>query len=229
MSFAEKVIEFNQQLHFKGKLPKGIKVLNPFKENPEILKISSSFYRRFYNDTNRRILILGINPGRLGAGATGIPFTDTKRLSEICGISIDSFKTHEPSSVFIYDLIKKFGGPDKFYSQYYINSVSPLGFVEKSKKGNWVNRNYYDYPALFQSSKEFIISSLQEQLEFGIEPSVCFVLGKKNAKYLEKINAEQKFFESLVALDHPRYIVQYKSKEKEKYLKKYLEELLQNS
>ena len=84
------------------------------------------------------------------AGATGIPFTDTKRLSEVCGIESSSFQTHEPSSVFVYDVIKEFGGSEKFYDKFYINSICPLGFIEQNQKGNWVNCNYYDYNELFQ-------------------------------------------------------------------------------
>ncbi|MGB8376002.1 MAG: uracil-DNA glycosylase family protein [Salegentibacter sp.] len=226
-TFADKVIAFNKQLKFKGALPEGIKVLNPFRENPEILKVSSAFYKKFYSDQEKRKLILGINPGRLGAGATGIPFTDTKRLSEICGLHIDNFHTHEPSSVFIYDLIDRFGGAASFYNEFYINSVSPLGFVQKNKRDNWVNCNYYDHKSLLIALKDFIISSLKKQLDFGIDTSICFVLGKKNAKYLEEINKKETFFDSVVALDHPRYIVQYKSKEMNKYLDEYSDVLSQ--
>lgn len=225
-SFATKVVDFHRKLQLSASLPKDIKVINPFKENKEVLVTLNAFYNKFYDDNNERKIIVGINPGRLGAGVTGIPFTDTKRLSKICGIEIDSVKTHEPSSVFIYDLIEKFGGPEKFYSKYYINSVCPLGFIELNKKGNWVNCNYYDHRELYLSLKDFIISSLKQQIDFGIDTTTCYVLGKKNAKFLKLINKEMKFFDSIVALDHPRYIVQYKSKYKEAYIDQYLKHLI---
>lgn len=225
MSFATKVVDFHKELRLQANLPKGIKVLNPIIENGEVLITLNSFYRKFYDDSNERKIILGINPGRLGAGVTGIPFTDTKRLSEICGIEIGSVKTHEPSSVFIYDLIDKFGGPEKFYGKYYINSVCPLGLIEQNKKGNWINCNYYDYKKLFLALRDFIISSLQNQIGFGIDTTICYVLGKKNAQFLSIINNEMKFFDSIVAFDHPRYIVQYKSKLKADYIDAYLEYL----
>src|SRR6266487_3034348 len=100
-TFANRVIQFNKELSFTGKLPNGIRVMNPFEENKDIISIVEIFYNRFDNDNKKRKLILGINPGRLGAGATGIPFTDTKRLSQICNIQIESISTHEPSSVFV--------------------------------------------------------------------------------------------------------------------------------
>lgn len=224
-NFANRVIDFNKELKFIGQLKKGIKVMNPFRENDEILSISEKFYTKFYSDNKTRRIILGINPGRLGAGVTGIPFTDTKRLLEICEIDIGSIQTHEPSSVFVYDLIEKYGGSEKFYKEFYINSVCPLGFIEQNEKGNWVNCNYYDYKELFNLTKNFIISSLKKQIQIGVDTSICYVLGKKNAKFLKIINDQEHLFEKIIAFDHPRYIVQYKSKEKERYISEYLNEL----
>src|SRR5271170_1920364 len=127
-TFSSKVIQFNKQLSFTEELPNGIRVMNPFKDNKEIISITEIFYNKFYNDNRKRKLILGINPGRLGAGSTGIPFTDTKRLAGICNIKSASFNTHEPSSVFVYDVIEKYGGAENFYANFYIHSICPLGF-----------------------------------------------------------------------------------------------------
>ncbi len=224
-TFADKVIEFNSQLEYDAKLPAGIKIMNPFKTNKEILPISRIFYKRFYNDNNIRKLILGINPGRLGAGVTGIPFTDTKRLTEICRINIESFSTHEPSSVFIYDMIDKFGGPELFYSKYFITAVSPLGFVAQNKKGNWINYNYYDSVEVITAMEPFILECIKTQISFGIDTSVCYVLGKKNAGFVKLLNSREKLFKSIVVLDHPRYIQQYKSAYKNHYISDYLAKL----
>ena len=107
-TFGNKIIEFNKHLNFRNKLPEKIQVMNPFKENGESLLISEKFYTKFYSDNNKRKFIIGINPGRFGAGVTGIPFTDTKRLIDKCGIEINTTTTHEPSSAFIYELIEKY-------------------------------------------------------------------------------------------------------------------------
>lgn len=69
-TFASKVIKFNASLDFKGKLPAGISVMNPFRESEAVLEISSYFYNKYFNDKKPRHLILGINPGRFGAGVT---------------------------------------------------------------------------------------------------------------------------------------------------------------
>ncbi|MCC7231426.1 MAG: SMUG2 DNA glycosylase family protein [Bacteroidia bacterium] len=224
-TFAEKVILFNRKISFSRKLPGGIRIMNPFQENKEVLTISEKFYNKFYHDHRRRKFIIGINPGRLGAGATGIPFTDTKRLTVVCGIPVESVSTHEPSSVFIYKVIEKFGGARKFYGQFYINSICPLGFVEKNSRGNWVNCNYYDYPELFSAMYDFIIANLKKQISFGVDTRTCYVLGKKNEKFVKQINDKGKYFDSIVTLDHPRYIEQYKSKNRKYYIDEYLKKL----
>ena len=122
-TFAQKIISFNKKLEFEGDLPAGIRVMNPFKENKLATEISKQFYLKYYSDSNKRHLILGINPGRFGAGVTGVPFTDTKRLKEACGFDFPGLSTHEPSATFIYDMIKAYGGVEKFYSKFYIQSV----------------------------------------------------------------------------------------------------------
>ncbi|MFP4621057.1 MAG: SMUG2 DNA glycosylase family protein [Bacteroidales bacterium] len=225
-TFAQKVIRFNRELFYDGKLPEGIRVMNPFRDR-EVRSVSERFYRKFYNDHKKRRFILGINPGRFGAGTTGVAFTDTKRLEEVCGIPMDSANTHEPSSVFIYDLIARYGGPERFYGDYYINSISPLGFVRLNNRGNWVNCNYYDYESLYQILEDFILSTLKQQVDFGIDRRRCFVLGKKNARYFDRINRKENLFSSYKVLDHPRYIVQYKARYKEDYIKDYLNKLTQ--
>ena len=73
----------------------------------EAWKFAELFYRKFYNDTHRRIFIFGINPGRFGGGVTGIPFTDPIRLENECGIKNDFRKIAELSSSFVYQVVKR--------------------------------------------------------------------------------------------------------------------------
>ena len=223
-TLADKIISFNKNLNFNGSLPEGIRIMNPFKENKNIIETSSAFYKKYYNDQNVRHLILGINPGRLGAGLTGIPFTDPKKLVANCGINYSGNIAHEPSSVFIYDVIKKYGGEELFYKRFYINSVCPLGFTSLNKNGKEVNYNYYDSKELTEIVFNFIIRSIKKQISFGINTDLCYCFGKgKNEKFLHDINDQFGFFKKIVALEHPRYIMQYKLKLKQMYIGKYLE------
>ncbi len=224
MTLADKILAFNKELEITNSLSAKIGVLNPFiGEHAEtIWPIVEQFYQKFYADNKSRQLILGINPGRLGAGSTGLPFTDTKRLNDDCGIPFTTFKTHEPSSVFVYDVIQAFGGPRAFYRQFYIGSVSPLGFVTPGKKG-MVNINYYDDKDLEKAVTPFIISSINKQLDFGLDRSKIFVLGTgKNYTFLDKLNKQEKFTERLIPLEHPRFVMQYRAKRKQEFIEKYL-------
>ncbi len=226
MKFGEKVIEFNKSLEFKGILPENIRIMNPFVENPSAMEVSSKFYHKFYNDHNPRHIILGINPGRFGAGVTGIPFTDTKRLKEICELDVLDFSTYEPSSVFVYEVIEAYGGVDSFYNDFYINSVCPLGFVIKDENGNEKNYNYYDSKVLQENVKSFIIETIKKQINLGTNTEVCFCLGSnKNYKFLNVLNKEMKFFNKIIPLEHPRYIMQYKSRKKTEYIEKFINSL----
>lgn len=222
-TFADKVIEFNRQLEFRGELPEGIRIMNPFKENKVVLSVSSEFYKKYYDDCQTRHLILGINPGRFGGGVTGVPFTDPKRLLEKCGISFPGPLTHEPSSVFVYNVIDAFGGAEAFYKQFYIHSICPLGFTNATQQGREINYNYYDSKALTMAVYDFMVDSLQKQIAFGINIDVCFCFGTgKNETFLRQLNQEHRFFKKIIALEHPRFVMQYKAKSKQDYIDKYL-------
>lgn len=225
MTFAEKVISFYKELEFNGSLPGGVGIMNPYKENPEIIPLITKFYSKYYSDTRPRHLIIGINPGRFGAGTTGIPFTDTKRLTEKCGLPVEGVKTFEPSSAFIYEMIDAYGGPGKFYGDFYISAVSPLGFTTTGKGEKPVNYNYYDSRELMESILDFVKASLERQLGFGIFRDILFCLGTgKNYRFVTDFNREHKYFESLIPLEHPRFIMQYKTKKKDLYISKYISE-----
>ena len=225
-TIADRIIAFNRSLEYTGALPEDIGVLHPFRDNPEALRVSSLFYRKYYSDSRPRKLILGINPGRFGAGATGIPFTDPKRLIEDCGIPYAGPLLHEPSSVFIYEVIAAYGGPEAFYASCYIHSICPLGFVRQQPTGRVKNYNYYDDKELLQAALPFIIWNIRQQITIGNAGDTCFCLGTgKNYKFLCALNEQEGFFRSIIPLEHPRFIVQYRQKEKARYIRQYLDAL----
>jgi len=225
MSFAERMKSFNRSLQLDTPLPHNIAVLNPFRESKLALTCADAFYDKYYNDTDKRWPILGINPGRFGGGLTGVPFTDFKRLQQVCGIDTGGTSSHEPSSEFIYRMIAGMGGADAFYKQFYINSVCPLGFIIHKGEGKWVNYNYYDDKALYAAVKAFIVQSVQQQIALGLCTEECFCLGKKNTAYLSILNDEFHLFDTLTELPHPRFIVQYKRKQIDSFIDLYVEKL----
>lgn len=196
--------------------------MNPYLDNPETMTVMQQFYHKYYNDTKQRRFMIGINPSRHGAGVTGVPFTDTKRLKTVCGIEMKSAHTHEVSSVFMYDMIAAYGGAENFYRHFYINSPFPLAIIRQTKDGKWLNANYYDDASLFEMVKDFMIASLKKHISLGLDTTEVFVLGKKNADFIRTLNSEAKLFDHLTVLEHPRFIQQYKSKEKQSYIDKYI-------
>jgi len=215
-ALAKSIINFYRSLD-PPSLPKGIEILFP-QQTKEVMKVVETFFTKFYNDTKPRHLIFGINPGRFGAGTTGINFTAPKQLKEFCGID-HCFKSQtELSAEFIYESIQAFGGVEKFYKNYFITSVSPLGFI----KGG-LNINYYDDKDLQQAVTPFIINNIQKQIALGFRTDFCICIGgDKNLKFFSALNNEYKFFNEIVPLPHPRFIMQYRRKQKEKYIQQYL-------
>ncbi|HLO92566.1 MAG TPA: uracil-DNA glycosylase family protein [Lentimicrobium sp.] len=227
-TFGDRVTKYLVTLEYPGSLPEGIRILNPYQESKEVGRIVDEFYKKYYSDLNIRQLILGINPGRFGAGHTGIPFTDPKHLEKNCDIKFYGQHTHETSSVFIYDKIRAYGSIESFYSKFYIGAVCPLGFVA-TDKGREVNFNYYDTSELQSMVMDFILQNIKKQIELGIDTRVCYCLGTgKNYQFLLKINNKFQFFASVIPLAHPRYIMQYKSKMKNTYIDRYLQVFKEN-
>jgi len=225
-TIADKIISFNRHLEYTGSLPANIRIMNPFKESGTAGKISEVFYKKFYNDAHPRRLILGINPGRLGAGATGVMFTDPKRLIKECGIPFDGPLLHEPSSEFVYAVIAAYGGVEAFYNDVYIHSVCPLGFTIVDDKGKEKNYNYYDSKELTADVREFIKWNIQQQIKIIGETQTCYCLGTgKNFAFLQALNNEEHYFERIVPLEHPRFIMQYKNKSKQMYIDDYVRKL----
>lgn len=218
------ILAFYGQLNLDDRqLPAGYATLNPYKKQSTSLSdLLKRFYKRFYNDQKGRFLLLGINPGRLGAGATGIPFTDSPALRTHCDLE-PPVDTREVSAEFVYRFIQAYGGPARFYQKWFIGAVCPLGFVRQNAKGHWVNANYYDDPALEAAVRPFIYQQLEAQLALCGRPRKAVVLGSgKNYQYLKKHNEEQRWFEEVIPLEHPRFIMQYRRKQLDAYLEKFL-------
>jgi hypothetical protein len=193
-----------------------VRALDPFR-NPITRDCAARFYHRYYSDNDPRIFVFGINPGRFGAGITGVPFTDPIRLHGACGIHNDLPKKPELSSVFIYSFIERWGGVERFHREFFIAAVCPIGFVRDS-----LNYNYYDDPRLLHSLEPFILDSMHKQIAIGARREAAIVLGTgKNLQYFEKLNREHRFFVHVLSVEHPRFIMQYRRKRLDEYLERY--------
>jgi hypothetical protein len=214
---SDKLRDFYFNLQLRQSLPGDIEVMNPYSQ-PYVREVSVQFFNTYFPDSNNRILILGINPGRFGAGVTGITFTDPIRLEKECGIQNKFRKRQEVSSVFIYDMIRNFGGPSMFYSHFMLSAISPLGFTRSGK-----NINYYDTRELTLALNDFIIETLKQQISIAgfSEKVICLGEGR-NYEYLDKLNHQYHFFNEVISLPHPRWIMQYRYHERMNYINEYV-------
>lgn len=229
----DKIIEFDKYLSsVKIDVADGYKLINPFNSDlkHQTAQVIQSFYHKFYDDTKKRRMILGSSPARRGSAITGVPFEDAAHLQNQTGIYIDNFYVNKSSSNFLYDVIEMYGGTEKFYNDFYMNFVCPLGIAKVNSNGREVNCNYYENKNLLMSLYDFIVETLTMQVEFNIDRSVCYCIGTgENYKFLNEINEKFNFFDKIVPLEHPRFIMQYNSRNKNYYLEKYLEALKESS
>ena len=222
-TWAHQLYRYYCSLQPQQNLPHSIQWLYPQQE-PEVRKVVKSFLQKYFNDTGKRSLLLGINPGRLGAGITGVNFTAARQLTEECGIPHPFGKGSELSAEFIYAMITAYGGPVKFYSRFFIGSVCPLGFVKNGK-----NINYYDDKELLRAVEPFIVDSIQKQCDLGFDKRNCFCIGgEKNYKYLHALNLKYGWFDEITPLPHPRFIMQYRRKQVAAYIQLYLDAFRKN-
>ncbi|MEJ1238531.1 uracil-DNA glycosylase family protein [Chryseolinea sp. T2] len=220
MTFADHVLEILFSLRIGKTLPKGVEVLNPYREDI-VIEICESFYRKFYCDTNERRILIGINPGRHGGGITGIPFTDPVKLSQLCGIPNELGKRTELSADFIYRVVAAFGGPAAFYGRYYFTAVSPLGFTFNGK-----NLNYYDLRELQDAISPFAVRSMEKLLKAPVDRTKAYCIGEgENFKFLTTLNKQHQWFDEIIPLAHPRFVMQYRRKQLDNYINEYVTKL----
>ena len=99
-----------------------------------------------------------------------------------------------------------------------MGSVCPLGFIKNVK-----NINYYDDKKLQDAVTPFIVDCINRQVSIGFNTDKCICIGgEKNFRFLSSLNNEYKWFNEIIPLPHPRFILQYRRKQKDKYIHQYL-------
>ncbi|MCI9570083.1 MAG: DUF4918 family protein [Lachnospiraceae bacterium] len=88
---------------------------------------------------------------------------------------------------FLYDVMKAYGGCGKFYADFYMNFVCPLGLIRINSKGKEVSCNYYEYRASQELLYPFIANAIRSQIKFGIDCSICYCIGSgENYKWISQ-------------------------------------------
>lgn len=216
--FSEKAIDYFSKIRIPS-LPSKIGMMNPYSDESRF-ELVKDFFSKYYDDNNPRLYIFGINPGRFGGGLTGIAFTDPVALRTHCGIENNLGDRKELSSEFVYMMINRYGSVKKFFSRCFLTALFPIALLKKGK-----NYNFYDDKNTFDLLLPYLKKSVGRQIKFGARRDKVISLGKKNAVILNQINDELKLFDKIEILEHPRYIMQYRRKFVDDYIKKYLEVL----
>ena len=219
--FTAQLLKFLSSFPLPVALPAGVEAASPFRE-PAVYELLARFAQKYYVDAPPRVAVLGINPGRLGMGRTGVAFTDPVALREICGIdNVLPRGRPELSTQFVYRVVEALGGPAEFYQHFFLSSIYPLVLLSKG-----LNHNYYDSPALIKALWPDLQRSLRQQVAtFGLRRDVAVSLGRRNGEFLTKLNKELGLFDKVVVLDHPRYLMQYRRREMDANVAKYVETL----
>ncbi|MEV5010597.1 uracil-DNA glycosylase family protein [Streptomyces sp. NPDC055692] len=223
---AGRILQFNEELaETTLELPPEFTVINPFSgpQKERVREVTTAFYNKYYDDDKPRRLVLGSSPARRGTAVTGVPFEDAKLLESDTRVDVDGYAVSLPSARFLHDVISRYGGRGKFYANFVMSFVCPLGLVRTNPKGKEVNCNYYENKKLLEILQSFLVNALERQLAFGTDTSVCYCIGSgENFAFLSKVNEGQRFFQRIVPLEHPRFITQYNRDREEEFAEKYL-------
>lgn len=218
MTFSQQVLDFYFTMRKDMPLPNGVETIYPF-DNVETKRVMQTFFNKYYDDNRPRTYLVGINPGRLGSGITGIGFADAYHLDNYCDIPNSLDKRVEISAAFMFEVMDAYGGVEKFYRDFFFTTVMPLGLLKNDK-----NYNYYDDLQTQKALEPFIEETLLKQMSFPqAKPNIICVGQGKNLKYLKDFNDKHHCFESIDVLPHPRWVMQYRRKDKQKYIDAYLE------
>lgn len=216
-SFAQGVVEFLTHHRRPAGLPSGIDVLDPYRD-PEVVRVVGHMAQRYYVNAPDRLSVWGINPGRFGAGITGLSFTDPWAVAHQLGIPTSLTGRRELSAEFVSDVIDAYGGPATFYHDIYLGAVSPLGFVS-----NGVNVNFYDTPELLRAVTPYAVASIRAQVALGLRTDAAVILGTgKLRQVIERDIRPVLAFESIIYLEHPRFIMQYRRSQRSAYVDRYV-------
>jgi uracil-DNA glycosylase len=196
-NIAEDYFEFYET--FKEKYSEILKrkfigILSEFLDNKNNI---IEFHKKFVQPNSPKIVMCGINPGRRGAGITGIPFIDTNSLSKMLP-DISNPKS-EKSAKFFFSIIEEFG-INEFYRNIHVTNMSWFGFY---KLDNGTNVNYNSLPTDIQN---VLIDKFVEEMDL-INPDVILPIGDiVNWELLYNLKLKNRLYAEIgPRLYHPAY------------------------
>ena len=213
---AEDFFEFHET--FKEKYSEilrsmNIQILSNFIDNKNNIV---EFHKKYVEPNSPKIVICGINPGRNGAGLTGIPFIDFASLSQM--LPCIKKNDWEQSANFFFSIIQEFG-IETFYRNFHVTNISWFGFsrIDKSK-----NVNYYEIPTEIQ---KYLINKFVEEMAF-INPDYIIPLAEHVSWELDSLKKQDKIKAKIgTRLNHPAWVMAHRRKDLNTWRKKYVDTL----
>ena len=170
-----------------------------------------TFWQTYYGSSVPRVVICGINPGRHGAGKTGIPFLDFQSLAQLIpGVERSD---SEGSAGFFYQVVKRVGA-SAFFPTFYVTNIASVGFACEGKN---LNYNELPGPALEIVERNFLLEMAV------VQPTHIISLGEVVHATVNKLMGKE--VDCTRRLPHPSWITTYRRNESEKWLSHYLAEL----
>ncbi|MHB1301481.1 MAG: uracil-DNA glycosylase family protein [Burkholderiales bacterium] len=170
-----------------------------------------AFWQRFYGEGIPRIMVCGINPGRFGAGKTGIPFLDFMSLSKLIpGIERQD---SEKSASFFFEVVRSFGA-ETFFHTFYVSNFSSVGYLRDG-----TNLNYHDLPDV---AREIVERNFLEEIE-TIHPTHVISLGKEVHESVRNLLPAS--IDCSLRLPHPSWVATYRANETNQWVSRYREVL----
>jgi hypothetical protein len=166
-----------------------ISVLDEFLMNWSTIR---AFNKTYYQNSYPKTVLCGINPGKNGAGKTGIPFVDFASLSKL--IANVEKTDSERSAQFFYDVVSEFGAKE-FYDSFYVTNISWVGYIKGNK-----NINYYKLP---EKPKKFIMEMFKYEME-EISPQTIIAMSGEVQNTLNQLY-EDSTIDIKSSLPHPNY------------------------
>jgi len=184
-------------------MPPEWQLVNPYINHGDKFEF---FIRKYYQDKNKRDLIIALNPGRHGCNKTGIALTDENILFTKMGYPNNGSKPEvERTATKIYSII---GGLhphlDTFFSRFFMTNIFPFGVVADGK--NVVFNKIIKIPSINNFSQTFVSKSIEL---FNPERILC--VGRGSERFIRKHFPNY----NIGYLHHPAYT--FPEKEKEKY------------
>ena len=163
-----------------------------------------SNYLEKYGNSDKEVLLLGMNPGPFGMAQTGVPFGDVEMVSQWMGIDgevLTPKNTHPKRPIAGFDCPRgevsgqrlwgwakdRFKSPQKFFKRFFVWNYCPLCFIEESGRNRTPDKlTKVERNRLFEICDEALSEVIEE-----LDPQFVIGVGTFARKRIEKVVSDE--------------------------------------